>query len=255
MYNGMNKPTYVAFSTQKGGAGKTTITVLVASYLHYVKGHNVAIVDCDFPQYSIHDMRRRDMDMTMKDDHYKAMAYEQFKRLAKKAYPIVCSKPGDAPDTAARLTETGAPLDFVFFDLPGTINNPSVVKTIAAMDYIFCPIAADRVVMTSSMQFATVINEHMISTGKTNIKGLHLLWNMVDGREKSELYTVYEEVIGELGLKVLNTFLPDSKRFRRELTGEHKALFRSTLFPADSTLVKGSNLKEITEELLSIIKK
>ena len=60
---------------------------------------------------------------------------------------------------------------------------------------------------------------------------------------------------GELGLKVLNTFLPDSKRFRRELTGEHRALFRSTLFPANGTLVKGSNLKEITEELLSIIKK
>lgn len=39
----MNKPTYVAFSTQKGGAGKTTITVLVASYLHYVKGYNVAV--------------------------------------------------------------------------------------------------------------------------------------------------------------------------------------------------------------------
>ncbi len=60
---------------------------------------------------------------------------------------------------------------------------------------------------------------------------------------------------GELGLKVLKTFLPDSKRFRRELTGEHRALFRSTLFPADGTLVKGSNLKEITEELLSIIRK
>lgn len=29
----------VAFSTQKGGAGKTTMTVLVASYLHYVKGY------------------------------------------------------------------------------------------------------------------------------------------------------------------------------------------------------------------------
>lgn len=121
----MNKPTYVAFSTQKGGAGKTTITVLVASYLHYVKGYNVAVVDCDFPQYSIHDMRKRDMDMTMKDNHYKAMAYEQFKRLAKKAYPVVCSKPNDAADAAARLAESGVPLDFVFFDLPGTINNPS----------------------------------------------------------------------------------------------------------------------------------
>ena len=34
---GLKRPKYVAFSTQKGGAGKTTITVLVASYLHYVK--------------------------------------------------------------------------------------------------------------------------------------------------------------------------------------------------------------------------
>ena len=28
----------VAFSTQKGGAGKTTLTVLMASYFYYVKG-------------------------------------------------------------------------------------------------------------------------------------------------------------------------------------------------------------------------
>ena len=143
----------------------------------------------------------------------------------------------------------------MFFDLPGTVNSTGVLNTLANMDYIFSPIAADRVVMESTLRFASRLNDTLIATGKTNIKGLYLLWNMVDGREKSELYTVYEEVIGELGLKVLNTFLPDSKRFRRELTGEHKALFRSTLFPADSTLVKGSNLKEITEELLSIIKK
>lgn len=81
----MNEPIYVAFSTQKGGAGKTTLTVLAASYLHYVKGYNVAVVDCDFPQYSIKDMRDRDMASATGDDHYKAMAYEQFKRLQKKA--------------------------------------------------------------------------------------------------------------------------------------------------------------------------
>ena len=42
----MKKETlYVAFSTQKGGVGKTTFTVLVASYLYYLKGYNVAVVD------------------------------------------------------------------------------------------------------------------------------------------------------------------------------------------------------------------
>ncbi len=250
----MNKPTYVAFSTQKGGAGKTIITVLVASYLHYVKGYNVAVVDCDFPQYSIHDMRKRDMEMTMKDDYYKVQAYEQFKRLGKKAYPVICSKPDNAPDAAMQLSNSDIPLDFVFFDLPGTINNTCVVKTIAVMDYIFCPIIADRVVMTSSMQFATVINEHMISTGKTAIKGLYLLWNMVDGREKTELYATYEKICAELTLPILKTFLPDSKRFRKEVETERKAVFRSTLFPADKFLVRGSNLDMLVDEILNIIK-
>jgi cellulose biosynthesis protein BcsQ len=37
----MKEPLFMAFSTQKGGTCKTTLTVLVASYLHYLKGYNV----------------------------------------------------------------------------------------------------------------------------------------------------------------------------------------------------------------------
>lgn len=250
----MNEPIYVAFSTQKGGAGKTTLTVLAASYLHYVKGYNVAVVDCDFPQYSIKDMRERDISSATEDNHYKVMAYEQFKRLQKKSYPVIGSRPEDAPDNAAKLIESGKPLDFVFFDLPGTINNASVVNTIATMDYIFCPIIADRVVMESSIRFATVIHEHLMSTGKTNIKGLYLLWNMVDGREKSELYEMYEKVCAQMALPVMKTFLPDSKRFRKEAATERKQVFRSTVFPADKTLIKGSNIDALVDEMLTIIK-
>ena len=71
----------VAFSTQKGGAGKTTLTVLAASYLHYVKGFNVAVIDCDYPQHSIVEMRERDLKLALEDEHYKRLAYEQFTRL------------------------------------------------------------------------------------------------------------------------------------------------------------------------------
>ena len=45
----MNKPILVAVSSQKGGVGKSTLTVLLASYLHFVKGYEVAVVDCDSP--------------------------------------------------------------------------------------------------------------------------------------------------------------------------------------------------------------
>lgn len=43
------EPLFIAFSTQKGGVGKSTFTVLMASYLHYRKELNVAVMDCDYP--------------------------------------------------------------------------------------------------------------------------------------------------------------------------------------------------------------
>jgi len=243
----------VAFSTQKGGAGKTTLTVLVASYLHYVKGYNVAVIDCDFPQHSISEMRERDLQMTMDDEHYKLMAYEQFSTLGKKAYEVIESSPENAMEDAKEVIEELKP-DFVFFDLPGTINNPAVVKTLSFMDYIIAPISADRVVLESTLQYVITVNDALITPGKAKIKGIHLLWNLVDGREKTELYEVYEDVIEKLGFTLFKTFLPDSKRFRREQSVSHKALFRSTLFPADKALVKGSNLDALVDELLETLK-
>ena len=56
----MKEPKFVAFSTQKGGAGKTTLTVTMASYLYYCMGLKIIVVDCDYPQYSINDMRERE---------------------------------------------------------------------------------------------------------------------------------------------------------------------------------------------------
>ena len=252
----MKEATYVAISTQKGGAGKTTLTVLVASYLHYVKGYNVAVVDCDFPQYSIHDMRKRDMKAVMEDGHYKVLAYEQLKRLKKNPYTIRCSRAEDAVKTAENLVAAQPDLDFVFFDLPGTINNADVVQTISKMDYIFTPIIADRVVMESSIKFATVINEQMISTGKSGIKGIYLVWNMVDGREKTELYKAYDKVCAEFALSILETHLPDSKRFRKEGSEEgDRPFFRSTLLPPDKALAKGSGIDALAEEILGIVKR
>ncbi len=243
----------VAFSTQKGGAGKTTLTVLIASYLYYVKGYSIAVVDCDYPQYSIARMRERDIRMATDDEHYKALAYEQFTRLDKKMYPVITSVPDKAAETARTLVEMDK-YDLIFLDLPGTVNAEGILYTLSKMDYIFCPISADRVVLESSLRFASRINEKLIVSGKSNIKGLHLVWNLVDGREKTELYEVYEQVIAELGLDVLKTFLPDSKRFRRELSAGHRPLFRSTMFPADRALIKGSNLDALAEEIIGIIK-
>jgi len=250
----MNRqPLFIAFSTQKGGAGKTTMTVLAASFLHYVKGYNVAVVDCDYPQFSIADMRKRDVEQVLNDAHYKCMAHNLFSQIKKDAYPIAECATVDAIAKAEAL-QNEEDLDFIFFDLPGTMNIAGVIKTLACMDYIFVPVSADKVVLASTLHFVSTLHDNLITTGKANIKGLRLIWNMVDGRERTELYDMYEDIVSEMGFQVMKTVIPDSKRFRREMNGTHKPVFRSTLFPVDKTLLKGSNIEELTDEILETVK-
>ena len=46
-------PLFVAVSNQKGGVGKSTMLITLASLLNYSMGKNVAIVDCDSTQRSL----------------------------------------------------------------------------------------------------------------------------------------------------------------------------------------------------------
>ncbi len=248
----MKKQTkYIAFSTQKGGAGKTTMTVITASWLHYVKGYDVAVVDCDYPQYSIANMRERDFKMTSEEGYYRNLAYEQFTRLNKSAWPVMESNTKDAIADAGHLASQGD-YDFIFFDMPGTLNDTELLLTISQMDYVIAPMAADRTVMESTLDYAASINRRLL--GNSNIKGLYMLWNMVDGREKSELYQIYELVCADLKLPILKTAIPNSLRFRREQSEVRREVFRSTLFPIDKSFARWSNIDTLTDELIEIFK-
>lgn len=250
------EPLFIAFTTQKGGVGKSAMTVLTASILHYRLGYNVAVFDCDYPQWSIAKMRERDTKTVIKSERFKQLAYEQFTSINKKAYPVILCKPDEVIQKAERfLKETSIEFDFLFFDLPGTINSAGIINSISRMNYIFSPIIADRLVLESTLAFMNVLNGVLVKGGETNIKGIRLFWNMVDGREKSELYTHYENVIKELELSLMKTYLPDSKRFRKEMSAEmeNRQISRSTIFPIDKQLSKLTRIEEFITEFLQIV--
>ena len=142
----------VAFATQKGGSGKTAITVLVAGYLHYRLGCPLAVIDCDFPQYSLYEMRERDSRAVLENEYLKRAAYEQMRQPGRAAYPVRKCRVEQAPDTARELAAEGC-YDLLFFDLPGTVNSAGILRTIAQMDYIFAPVSADKAVLESTLSF------------------------------------------------------------------------------------------------------
>lgn len=250
----MDKQTLnVAFATQKGGSGKTAITVLVASYLHYNCGCPLAVIDCDFPQYSLYEMRERDSRAVLKNDYLKRLAYEQMREPGRAAYPVQKCRVEHAPDVVAGLT-AGGNYDLLFFDLPGTVNSSGILRTIAQMDYIFAPVSADQTVLESTLAFLDVLQRMMLGKETSRLRGIYLFWNLVDRREKSELYARYEKVIAQMGLPMLRTQIPDTKRFRKEVDEENRAVFRSTLFAPDRRMIAGSGIPELAHEIISILK-
>ena len=162
--------------------------------------------------------------------------------------------PEKAIATADEYIATGHVPDIVFFDLPGTVNSEGVINSLAGMDYIFTPISADKVVLESSLSFAMAIQKLLVRNEACRLAGLYVFWNMVDGREKTDLYTAYDKTIKELELPLMKTFIPDTKRYKKELVADKKAVFRSTLFPASRPLVRGSNLEELITEIVYYIK-
>ncbi len=246
---------FIAFATQKGGVGKSVFSVLTASMLHYKLGYNVVIVDCDFPQYSILQMRDRDIELMQTDQAY-TKAYNLLQeQLQKPPYSILCSPAEKAIEVAnAFLNGSQIRIDVIIFDLPGTIKSKGILQCIACMDYIFTPITSDRIVLESSLSFAVTIKQMLVDNPTYSVKDIHLFWNMVDQREQTYLYDIYNQSIAELGLHIMKTTLPDAKRFKKELHQGGKAAFRSTIFPPNTRMLRGSRFDLLLEEIINTLK-
>lgn len=250
----MTKPKFISICNQKGGVGKSNFTVLTASYMCYYLGYNVAVFDCDHPQYSSKNLRMRETNQVQNIPSFNKLAQEQFERINRVVYPVINVKPDEALQVVDEwLKNTEVEYDVVFFDLPGTINSASVLHLLDQMDYLFIPMIADRLVMESTLEFAFAFKGTMAEQGKDN--PIHLFWNMVDAREKNPMYQVYGDIINTLELPVMNTQFPMSSKFRKEIETDSQRIFRSTIFPASKASVRGTSIdvNSFVNEICSII--
>lgn len=244
----------ISFSTPKGGVGKSTMTVLLASVLHYRLGFNVLVMDCDFPQHSLANMRERDLKTIMQNDYHKRAAMKLYQSLNKKAYPVISCKAEDALSKALEYIEQSTiEPDVIFFDLPGTANTKGVLTTLRTMDFVFSPITADRLVMESTLSFTKAFIGLPATDELNKEQKMWLFWNQVDGREKTGIYEVYQSVISGLDLSVMSSRIMDSKRFRKETDDTPNSVFRSSLLPAEPLLMKKTRLNMFVEEFLKIV--
>ncbi len=153
-----------------------------------------------------------------------------------------------------RWERPNAPNKAVLYDLPGTMGSDGVIATISSLDYLFVPIKADRLVLESTLNFATTINDRLIKTGVSALKSLHLFWNMVDRRERTTLYDVYQQGFSLLGLDCLKTRIPVRSNFTKDLSATGGSVYRSTLFAPDAAFTKECGFDTFMDEIISVLK-
>ena len=98
------QPVFFCVCSQKGGVGKSTFTILLASWLHYALGRDVLVVDCDAPQWSIVAQRERELDVLERNDRYKLMMVRLFKRTGLFYWCAKIPKPNLHSNPDAALT-------------------------------------------------------------------------------------------------------------------------------------------------------
>lgn len=252
-YTMAKQPHFISICSQKGGVGKSTFTVLAASLLHYRMGRRVLVVDCDYPQWSIHEQRQRELQLVDGSERYKLMLLRQYKDTGRKIWPVVrCRLPEALGEAERFLDGQDEEYDYVLFDLPGATAVKGVLPLVSALERVFVPMKADKMVMESSVVFARLVAESFVPNPECATAGVHLFWTMIDRRERTPLYGQYEAALARFGLPVMHTHVPARSRFNRELQPEGGPVSRSTLFAPERAFAAECCLQELCEEICTL---
>jgi len=180
----------ILIGNQKGGAGKSTVTLLFANYLTQAKNKSVTIIDFDYQQ-SI------------------AQKYERAKLLENtEPYTVVAASLEHFPGMKNIMCSDKAQI--VLVDLPGKLDDDGLIAVFEAADLVICPFSYDEFSFESTILFSVVLR-------KINAQ-VPLVY--VPNRVKANVkYETQEDVNGQLAkLGVVTSPLPDRIDFQRVTT-------------------------------------
>jgi len=180
----------IIIGNQKGGAGKSTITLVLANYLTQAKKCPVTVIDMDYQQ-SI------------------SQKYEKAKILEnKEPYEVLSATLETFPVLKEVIMKNDK--DVVLIDLPGKLDDDGLLAVFNAADLFICPFAYDEFTFESTMLFTLVLR-------KVNPK---IKMIFIPNRIKANArYEIMQEVNTQLSkFGVITEVLPDRIDFQRTNT-------------------------------------
>lgn len=128
----------IIIGNQKGGAGKSTLTLLLANYLTRERGCTVTVIDMDYQQ-------------SISQKFQKAKLLEN-----PEPYQVMPANLEQYPAMQKVLSEN--PYDIVLVDLPGKLDDDGLIPVFRSADLVICPFCYDELSFDSTVLFSVVLN-------------------------------------------------------------------------------------------------
>ncbi|KGN85215.1 ParA family protein [Porphyromonas gulae] len=243
----MSKPIYLAIASPNGGVGKTTLTVLAASILHYHRGCDVAVVDGNHPVYTIARLRQQESEEL---NHQRLMCLKQ--RTSYTPYPIICTPVREALSRVEQHCVENHPR-CILFDLPALMRTEGTVELLSTMDAVLFPVTGSPMDMEAVRHFIDILGEQILTMGKGNIRELYLLRNMIQAWEREDADERCRTLADETSVRLMQTSLSHSRLYRPLLSERRRGV--CTLFPPHGGKLTrlcdqlGNELHEILQRL------
>lgn len=148
----------IGIGSQKGGSGKTSLTIGLANYLKY-SNINPALkfiaLDLD-PQMSLSKIREDDVEFLEEKVREGEIASELKDAIIKNMYPIHYVPVSKIFDKINVYTDE---YDVVLIDLPGTIDQVGVLEAYALLDIMFLPTNVTKQDIFGTIEFLVKYSE------------------------------------------------------------------------------------------------
>gem|GEM_PF-4399525 len=193
--------------TQKGGMGKTTLTMLAGVHLYY-QGYRVLLIDADSPQHSLSVAQLSESRKIFGSPKLT----EAFEKLPLPPIEITTIELSRLNDILPKLKVSGE-YDYIFVDVTGTLNMEGLEDLSQCLDYVFVPMEMDVKSFVSGNQ--TVDYFHSLNS---NIK-LFTYWNRIKKGESVAIMNMVNEETHKKGIaRNLKTILYDSVLLKRSVS-------------------------------------
>ncbi len=227
----------VAFFNEKGGSGKTTLTVLFASWLSYCVGEKVYVKDVDSPVFRLYNMRKKDKSL-LNDDN------RSFVRFVGRNEPYPVDRiPEKGQWTEAEYANLIRTIrmerqqgdGYMLFDFPGRFTTDSVMVRLALaglLDLLVCPVDTDSQTQSSALLVNSMLKSPAFkkNSGLADGQDVMMMWNRQAGTErtgKRDWYGAFENKCKVMGIPFAKTKMRDIVIARRD--ADTFGFIRSTL--------------------------